>query len=41
MIAFASKEIVMGNHSNLDLIDPQMGGLACQAVLNQLEQLKD
>lgn len=41
MIAFASKEIVMGKHSNLGPIDPQMGGLACQAVLNEFEQAKN
>ncbi|MBK8626611.1 MAG: S49 family peptidase [Saprospiraceae bacterium] len=40
MIAFASKEIVMGKHSNLGPIDPQMGGLACQAVLNEFENAK-
>lgn len=41
MIAFASKEIVMGKHSNLGPIDPQMGGLACQAVLNEFEEAKE
>lgn len=41
MIAFASKEIVMGKHSNLGPIDPQMGGLVCQAVLNEFEQAKE
>lgn len=41
MIAFASKEIVMGKHSNLGPIDPQMGGLACQAVLNEFKQAKE
>jgi membrane-bound ClpP family serine protease len=41
MIAFASKEIVMGKHSNLGPIDPQMGGLACQAVLDEFEQAKN
>lgn len=41
MIALASKEIIMGKHSNLGPIDPQMGGLACQAVLNEFEQAKD
>ena len=40
MIAFASKEIVMGKHSNLGPIDPQIGGLACKAVLNEFEQAK-
>jgi len=41
MIALASKEIVMGKHSNLGPIDPQMGGLACQAVLNEFKQAKE
>ena len=41
MIAFASKEIVMGKHSNLGPIDPQIGGLACKAVLNEFEQAKE
>jgi len=40
MIALASKEIVMGKHSNLGPIDPQMGGLACQAIINEFEQAK-
>lgn len=40
MIALSSKEIIMGKHSNLGPIDPQMGGLACQAVLNEFEQAK-
>ncbi|MFT4522934.1 MAG: hypothetical protein ACI8ZN_001886 [Bacteroidia bacterium] len=30
----------MGKHSNLGPIDPQMGGLACQAVLNEFEEAK-
>ncbi len=41
MIALSSKEIVMGRHSNLGPIDPQMGGLACQAVLDEFEQAKN
>lgn len=41
MIAFAAKEIIMGKHSNLGPIDPQMGGLACQGVLNEFEQAKE
>lgn len=40
MIALSSKEIIMGKHSNLGPIDPQMGGLACQAVLNEFEEAK-
>lgn len=41
MIALASKTIMMGKHSNLGPIDPQMGGLACQAVLNEFQQAKE
>jgi ATP-dependent protease ClpP protease subunit len=40
MIALSSKELIMGKHSNLGPIDPQMGGLACQAVLNEFEDAK-
>lgn len=40
MIALSSKEILMGKQSNLGPIDPQMGGLACQAVLDEFEQAK-
>jgi len=41
MIALAAKEIMMGKHSNLGPIDPKMGGLACQAVLNEFQQAKE
>jgi ClpP class serine protease len=41
MIALASKEIVMGKHSNLGPIDPQFNGFACQAILNEFEQAKE
>lgn len=41
MIALSAKEIVMGKHSNLGPIDPQMGGLACQAILDEFEQAKN
>ena len=41
MIALCSKEIVMGKHSNLGPIDPQIGGLACQAILDEFEQAKN
>ncbi len=40
MIAFSAKQIIMGRQSNLGPIDPQMGGLACQAVLDEFEQAK-
>lgn len=41
MIALSSAEIIMGKHSNLGPIDPQMGGLACQAVLKEFERAKE
>ncbi len=40
MIALSSKEIMMGKQSNLGPIDPQMGGVACQAVLDEFEKAK-
>lgn len=40
MIALSCKEIMMGKQSNLGPIDPQMGGVACQAVLDEFEQAK-
>jgi len=40
MIALSAKQIVMGKHSNLGPIDPQMGGLACQAVIDEFNQAK-
>lgn len=40
MIALSCKEIVMGKQSNLGPIDPQMGGVPCQAVLDEFEQAK-
>lgn len=40
LIALSCKEIIMGKQSNLGPIDPQMGGVACQAVLDEFEQAK-
>ena len=40
MIALSAKEIIMGKHSNLGPIDPQMGGLPCQGVLDEFEKAK-
>lgn len=40
MIALSCKEIIMGKQSNLGPIDPQMGGVACQAVLDEFERAK-
>ncbi|GIM57534.1 serine protease [Capnocytophaga canimorsus] len=40
MIALSSKAIIMGKHSNLGPIDPQLGGLACQAILEEFEEAK-
>lgn len=38
MIAMACKEIIMGEQSSLGPIDPQMGGLACQAVVDEFKR---
>lgn len=40
MIALSAKEILMGKHSNLGPIDPQIGGLACQGLLAEFEKAK-
>jgi len=40
MLALSCKSIMMGNQSNLGPIDPQMGGVACQAVLDEFEYAK-
>jgi ClpP class serine protease len=41
MMALSCKEIIMGKQSNLGPIDPQMGGVACQAVLDEFQTAKD
>lgn len=38
MIALASKQILMGKHSNLGPIDPQFNGVPCQAVVDEFDQ---
>lgn len=38
MIACSCKSIVMGRQSNLGPIDPQMGGLATQAILDEFQE---
>ena len=40
MIALASKEILMGNYSNLGPIDPQLNGLATHGILEEYERAK-
>ena len=35
MMSMACKEIIMGEQSSLGPIDPQMGGIACQAVIDE------
>ncbi len=40
MIALASKEIVMGNHSSLWPIDPQIKWVPCQAIIEEFERAK-
>lgn len=40
MIALSCKEIVMGKHSSLGPIDPQMGNMPCQAVVAEFERAR-
>lgn len=40
MIAFACNTIMMGKQSNLGPIDPQIGGVPCEAVLDEFAQAK-
>ena len=41
MIACSCKEIVMGKHSNLGPIDPQIGGLPAHGILEEFNRAKD
>jgi hypothetical protein len=41
MIALSCKEIMMGKQSNLGPIDPQLGGVPCQGVLDEFEKAKE
>lgn len=40
MIALSCNSIMMGKQSNLGPVDPQMGGVACGAVLSEFETAK-
>lgn len=40
MIALSSKEIVMGTHSYLGPVDPQMGNMPCQAIIAEFERAR-
>jgi hypothetical protein len=41
MFSIAGKQIVMGRHSNLGPIDPQIGGLPAIAILKEFERARD
>lgn len=41
MIALSTSSIIMGKQSNLGPIDPQMGGLPCQGVIDEFEKAKN
>ena len=38
MVAMSCREIIMGEQSSLGPIDPQMGGIACQAVIDEFKR---
>lgn len=41
MIACSCKEIIMGKHSNLGPIDPQIGGIPTHGILEEFQQAKN
>ena len=41
LMALSCKEILMGKQSNLGPIDPQMGGVPCQGVLDEFKQAQN
>lgn len=41
LIACSSKKILMGNHSSLGPVDPQMNGLPAHGVVEEFERAKD
>src|SRR6266446_6579275 len=41
MIVLAGREIVMGHHSNLGPIDPQIGGRPAIAILEEFERARN
>ena len=41
MIAFSGKEIVMGKHSSLGPIDPQIGNMPAEAVISEFNRAKE
>lgn len=40
MIALAAKEVVMGKHSSLGPIDPQIGGIPAHGIIEEFDQAK-
>lgn len=40
IIALSCKEIMMGKHSSLGPIDPQINGMPCQAVISEFERAR-
>lgn len=41
MISVSCKQIIMGKQSCLGPFDPQLGGVACQSVINEFEKAKE
>lgn len=41
MVAFSGKEIVMGKHSSLGPIDPQIGNMPAEAVISEFNRAKE
>ncbi len=41
MIALSCKQIIMGKHSSLGPIDPQMDGLPCEAIIAEFQRARE
>ena len=41
MIALSAKQIVMGQHSSLGPIDPQLGGISAHGIIEEFQRAKD
>ena len=41
IMALSCNEIIMGKQSNLGPVDPQLGGVACKAVIDEFEKAKN
>lgn len=41
MLSYIGKEIIMGKHSNIGPVDPQIGGTPCYGIIQEFEKAKN